>query len=292
MAAATVVLEACGPGGPARVTGGVVEVVAAESFWGSIAAQVGGAHAHVASVISNPDTDPHAYEPVPEDARRIARAEYVVINGAGYDPWAQRLVDADGAGGPTTLSVAALAGRGEGDNPHMWYSPGIVRKVAARIGADLARIDPNDAAYFAQRSRDFTTTALARYDELRSEIRSRYANTAVGATENIAVDLAADLGLRLVTPPAYMKAIAEGDDPTPQDKATVDAQVSGRQIRVLLYNRQNATPDIQALVGEAGAAGIPVVPITETLTPAGATFQDWQAGQLQALEQALQRAAA
>jgi zinc/manganese transport system substrate-binding protein len=174
----------------------------------------------------------------------------------------------------------------------MWYSPAIVVKVAARIGADLAGLDPNDTAYFEQQEHAFTATALSRYDQLRSDIRARFAGTPVGATESIVVDLAADLGLRLVTPPSYMQAISEGDDPTPQDRATVDAQVAAREIRVLVFNSQNSTPDVQALLGRARAQRIPVVSITETLDPAGATFQDWQARQLQTLEDALQQAAA
>ena len=292
LASAALLLAGCGSSGPPVVTGGVVQVVAAENFWGSIAAQVGGAHAHVVSVIANPNTDPHAYEPTPQDARTVAQSDYVILNGAGYDPWMQSLVDADAVDPHLTLDVAALAGRHNGDNPHMWYSPSIVMQVVSRIGADLARIDAADAAYFTRQAQDFATSALARYDTLRSSIRNADAGTPVGATESIVVDLAADLHLRLVTPDGYMKAISEGDEPSPQDKSTVDAQVAHRSIRVHIYNRQNATPDVQALVGTARSQRIPVVAVTETLDPAGATFQDWQASQLSALQQALQQAAA
>jgi len=286
------VTTACGSTGtPASgSSGGKVQVVAAENFWGSIATQIGGAHAHVTSVITNPDTDPHAYEPTPQDARTVAQSGYVVINGAGYDPWAQKLVDANPSSGRVTLTVANLAGRKEGDNPHMWYSPTIVLKVAHQIATDLARVDPNDASYFTQQETAFTTTALARYDELRSTIKAKYHGTPVGATESIFVDLAADLGLDLTTPAEYMKAISEGNDPTPQDKTTFDGQITQRQIKVLVFNKQNSTPDIQALVDKANAENIPVVAITETLDPATATFQDWQSGQLDALEKGLAKA--
>ena len=74
----------------------VVRVVAAEDFWGSIAAQIGGAHAHVVSIIGKPETDPHAYEPTAADARTLADAQVAVVNGAGYDPWMQQLLAADG----------------------------------------------------------------------------------------------------------------------------------------------------------------------------------------------------
>jgi zinc/manganese transport system substrate-binding protein len=287
---AGLLLAGCGAKATAGQAG-AVEVVAAENMWGSIAAQIGGQHAHVTSIVNSPDADPHDYEPSPQDARTIAGARYLVVNGAGYDPWAQKLADASANSDRIELSVADLAGRKAGDNPHMWYSPSIVAKVAQRISDDLTRIDPGDADYFAQRRAGFMTTVLAQYNTLRDQIREGYKGVPVGATESIFIDLAADLELDLRTPPAFMNAVSEGDDPTPQDKAAADAQIAQRQIKVLVFNSQNSTPDIQRLVDAAKAAHIPVVPITETPTPAGASFQDWQAAQLEALLAALRSAA-
>ena len=67
-------------------SGKKVVVVAAENFWGSIATQLGGTHVTETSIITNPSTDPHAYEPTAGDARTIASAQ-LVIDGIGYDPW-------------------------------------------------------------------------------------------------------------------------------------------------------------------------------------------------------------
>ena len=88
-------------------------------------------------------------------------------------------------------------------------------------------------------------------------------------------------------PPTFLKAISEGTDPTASDKATIDQQIKTKQIKVYIYNSQNATPDIQAQIAEAKAAGIPVTTITETLTPATATWQQWQTAQLVSLQAAL-----
>ena len=282
-------LAACGngtPGGAGSSTHKVV-IVAAENFWGSIAAQLGGAHAEVVSIITNPDTDPHSYESTPQDARAVAQAQYVIVNGAGYDPWATKLIDANPATGRTVLNVADLAGRRNGDNPHMWYSPLIVHKVINRIMADLETVDSADTAYFTDQWQAFQRTSLTEYNGLLTQIRQRYAGVRVGATESIFVDLAADLGLDLTTPPDYMRATSEGNDPSAQDKSTFDSQIAGRQIAVLVFNKQNATTDIQALVDRARSLGIPVVAITETLSPATATFEDWQTSQLQDLAAAL-----
>jgi zinc/manganese transport system substrate-binding protein len=172
----------------------------------------------------------------------------------------------------------------------MWYSPTIVGRVVDRITGDLKKLDPADAGYFDQRAASFTSTALKRYNDLRASIKAKYSGVPVGATESIFVDLARNLGLNLITPPDYMKAISEGNDPTAADKSTVDAQISGRRIRILVFNKQNSTTDIQRLVDTARSDGIPVVAITETLDPATASFQDWQAGQLDSLQMALARA--
>ena len=71
---------------------GVVQVVAAENFWGSIAAQVGGSHVKVVSIITDPNADPHSYEPTSQDARTVADAQYVIYNGVGYDAWMDKLL--------------------------------------------------------------------------------------------------------------------------------------------------------------------------------------------------------
>jgi zinc/manganese transport system substrate-binding protein len=281
-------LAACGINTPGSPGGsGKVQVVAAENFWGSIAAQVGGAYVQVTSIIVNPDTDPHAYEPTPSDARLIAQARYVIVNGAGYDAWAPKLLDANPTSGRTVLTVADLFGKKEGDNPHMWYSPSYVDQVVDRIASDLAKIDAADGSAITQQGAQYRSVGLKDYHDTISAIRQKYAGTRVGATESIAAYLTDGTGLTMVTPYSYLKAISEGTDPSAADKAEVQNEIATRAIRVFIFNSQNATPDIQGLVDKATAARIPVVKITETLAPATATFQDWQTGQLKDLLNAL-----
>jgi zinc/manganese transport system substrate-binding protein len=284
-------LGACGsvaasPG----ASSGKLEMVAAENFWGSIARQIGGEHATVTSIITNPDTDPHSYEPTPGDARLMALSSYVIENGAGYDPWVAKLFSANPSSGRTLLDIAGLNGVAKGRNPHMWYSPAYVVKVADRIASDLGKRDAGNAGYFDQQRRQFESVGLKQYNDLRASIRSRYNRVPVAATESIFVYLAQDLQLDLITPVDFLKAISEGTDPTAQDKLTFDRQISGRQFKVLVVNSQNSTPDVDALKQKAQAQGIPIVLITETLAPVSATFQDWQVSQLEALQSALARA--
>jgi zinc/manganese transport system substrate-binding protein len=274
---------------PASPGDRVLQVAAAENFWGSIASQLGGSRVRVTSIITNPSTDPHSYEPTASDARTVASARYVLYNGIGYDPWAPKLLDAARQPGRVVLNVGDLVGVKDGGNPHRWYSPSDVARVIDRITVDYMRLDPAHASYFDQRRTAFITIGLAHYHSLISDIKARYAGVPVGASESIFPPLAAALSLDLVTPSSFLTAISEGTEPSAADKVTIDAQIRSRQIKVYVFNSQNSTPDVHAQVDEAKAAGIAITAITETLAPASASFQAWQVAQLGALESALSR---
>ena len=290
-------LAACGtasqtPASGSSSSGGgkTIEVVAAENFWGSIASQVGGSHVHVTSIIVDPNADPHSYEPTTANARTVADAQYVIYNGAGYDPWMDKLLQANPASGRKTLNVGDFNGKHEGDNPHMWYNPDYVTAVANKIRDDLKQIDPGDAPAFDQSAQTFLTTGLKQYHDLIAAMKAKYSGTPVGATESIFSYLAPALGLKLITPYSYLKAVSEGTDISAADEATVEQQITQKQIKVLVYNSQNTPNNIQALITKAKASNIPVATITETLTPATASFQDWQSSQLQGIQTALAQA--
>ncbi len=87
-----------------------------------------------------------------------------------------------------------------------------------------------------------------------------------------------------------MDGIAEGTEPTPSEKATADEQIEDHQIKLWVYNSQNATPDVKRLNEEAEAAGIPIATVTETMTPEGASFQQWRSRELKGIEAALAKA--
>jgi zinc/manganese transport system substrate-binding protein len=285
-------LAGCGgaASSPAGSSAGRLRVVAAENFWGSIASQLGGGKVAVTSVIVNPNTDPHSYEPTASDGIALARSQMAIVNGVGYDKWASKLIAANPSSSRVVLNVGDLLGLKEGDNPHQWYSPSSVQRVIGQIVADYKRLDPRNAAYFDQRRTAFDARDLAQYNRLLGEIRSRYAGVPVGYSESIFQPLGQALGLRLMTPYSFAKAIAEGTDVSAADKQAVDAQAQRREIEVWVYNSQNATPDVQRVNQIARAAQIPITTITETLSPASATFEQWQAAELTRLLQALHRA--
>jgi zinc/manganese transport system substrate-binding protein len=264
--------------------------VAAENFWGSIATQLGGSKVAVRSIIVNPNTDPHSYEPTAADGVALAMSQMAIVNGIGYDAWASKLIAANPSSSRKVLDVGALLGLVEGDNPHQWYSPSSVRRVIDRIVADYKQLDPKDSAYFDQQRTRLETQGLGEYDRLIAAIRARYAGVPVGYSESIFQPLGEALGLKLLTPYSFAKAIAEGTDVSAADKQTVDAQAQRHLIRVWVYNSQNATPDVQRVNQLARAAHVPVTTITETLSPASASFEQWQVAELQSLQRALHQA--
>jgi zinc/manganese transport system substrate-binding protein len=274
----------------AVTAGGTLQVVAAENFWGSIAAQLGGDRVHVTSIITSPATDPHDYEPTAADARTMAGAGFAIVNGIGYDPWASKLIAANPVSGRAVLTVGDLVGIKAGGNPHRWYSPSDVQKVIRQIVRTYAKLAPKDAAYFKERETRFQTQGLGQYKRLIATINRKYHGVSVGASESIFAPLAHALGLNLVTPPTFLGAVSEGAEPTVADKTTVDRQTAKKQIKIWVFNSQNSTPDVSRITNAARKHGIPVATITETLVPAGASFETWQSAQLKAIAAALAKA--
>lgn len=275
----------CATAGSANGSG-VVQVVAGENFWGDIATQLGGGRAIVQSVVTDPNADPHEYESSTNDARAFATADLVILNGAGYDDWGQKLLQASPNQGRRLLDVAALLGKRSGDNPHFWYDPESVMKVADRITAEYRSIDSADSSYFDQRRSAFATS-LQPYVQRLAEIKQRFSGLPVGATETVFDYLARYLGLHLISPARFMQAVSEGNDPPADTVVAFQDQVAHRAIKVLVYNVQTATAVTTNLRIAATQRSIPVVGVSETLQPVTASFQEWQDGQLIALENAL-----
>jgi zinc/manganese transport system substrate-binding protein len=263
-----------------------LSVVAGENFWGSVGSQLGGSQVTVKSVVTDPNADPHDYQSDTATARAFATADYVILNGAGYDAWADRLLSANPSSRRKVFTVADLLSRREGDNPHFWYSPDDVTKVADRITSDLRSIDPADNAYFTGQRGAFTT-ALAPYTNRIVAIRAKFAGQRIAATETIFEYMANALGLVLVSPVEFMKAVAEGNDPPADSVAAFQQAITARQAAVLVYNVQTSTDVTNTIKHLAVQQGIPVVAVSETLQPPDATFQEWQLGQLNALYNAL-----
>lgn len=265
-----------------------LQIVAAENFWGSLAGQIGGSHAQVRSMVTDPNADPHDYESTVADARAIANANYVISNGAGYDSWADKLVAANPSSNRLNLRVAQLIGASSQDNPHFWYNPAYVNRVAERLEQDFIRLDPANTAYYHARY-GALQQKLSVYQATIAHIKQRFAGTPVAATEDIFAYFAQASGLQLISPPTFMQAVAEDTDPPTNSFSQFQQQLQGGAVRLFIYNQQTITPLTESLQRIAIANHIPTVGITETIQPASLSFSDWMQKQSQAILEALQQ---
>ncbi|MGA2386398.1 MAG: zinc ABC transporter substrate-binding protein [Candidatus Bathyarchaeia archaeon] len=271
-------------------TSNVVQVVAAENFWGSLIAQLGGTRVHVFSIVTDPNADPHEYESSSADAIAIANARLVIVNGAGYDTWAQQLIAASNTPNQVVLNVQELINQPIGANPHFWYSPYYVNDTVNAMYKDLVSIDPTDTAYYTQQYAALNTS-LAVYNGVIDQIKQQFGGTKVASTESIFVYLANAAGLDLVSPSAFMQAVSEGNDPPAQSIVQFDQLIQSGTVKVLVYNSQTVTPETQTIESMATQYHIPIVAITETVQPPTALFQDWMNSELIALQNALNQTA-
>jgi zinc/manganese transport system substrate-binding protein len=267
-----------------------VQIVAAENFWGSLVSQLGGTHAQVLSIVSDPNADPHSYESNAANARAIANANFVIVNGAGYDDWALRLLSANNNQNQKVLNVADLLGKHAGDNPHFWYSPSYVNQTVHAMYSDLVTVDGTNAGYYGQQYASLNAS-LGQYNGRINKIAAQFAGRLVASTESIFVYLADATRLNLISPPEFMNAVAEGSDPTTPDRITFERQIiNGTQpgnATVLVFNQQTATDLTLTIKAEAVAHRIPVVGVTETVQPIDVRFQDWMYAELLDLQNAL-----
>jgi len=269
---------------------GVIHVVAAENFWGSLIAQLGGTQVSVTSIVSDPNADPHEYESNTANAIAIANAQLVIVNGAGYDTWAQQLIASGNTPNQVVLNVQELINQTGDANPHFWYSPTYVNQTVKAMYQDLVSIDPSHASYYTQQY-DALKASLAAYNGRIAEIKQQFGGVKVASTESIFAYLANATGLDLVSPPAFMAAVAEGNDPPAQSIVQFDQLITNGTVKVLVYNAQTVTPLTQSTKALASQYNIPTVPVTETIQPPDVSFQVWMNAQLIILQNALNQQA-
>jgi len=272
---------------------GTIQVVAAENFWGSLASQLGGTHASVVSIVTDPNADPHEYETNPRNATAVARANFVIMNGGGYDDWFGKLVNASNAPGQKVLNVAKLLGYNGGDlahfsNEHFWYNPAFVNKTVNAIYHDFVSIDGANADYYRSQYASLNAS-LHGYMSLEASIKAHFGGTKVASTETIFLFMANATGLDVISPFGFMKAVAEGNDPSAQDVAAFQQRVTAQPpvVKLLVFNNQTVTQSTDNIKSLATQNKIPIVGVTETLQPVNVSFQQWMTAELTNLQTAL-----
>jgi zinc/manganese transport system substrate-binding protein len=262
-----------------------IKVVAAENFYGEVAQAVGGDRVEVTSILNDPNVDPHEYEPTADASKAVANAQVIVYTGIGYDDWVTRLINA-GASSDTRQAIAVgndLLGLTSGDNPHVWYDPATMPKLADRLADVLSQLDPDQAQGYRDRAQNYISTltpltaAIARL--------KRPAPVAIDVSEPVFGYMGDALNLK-TNDPKFAKAIEDGNDPNAGDVINVQNDIKEKRISFFVYNIQTDDPTVTNVVQLAESYDIPIVRVTET-EPAGDDYLQWMTGQLDQVGQAL-----
>ena len=283
VAAASLILAAAAPI-PVAAAAAPILVVAAENFYGDVAQQVGGPDVRVTSILTNPDQDPHLFEASPSVARAVSAARVVVSSGIGYDPWMDKLLAAARNPDRTTIVAAALAGRHDGDNPHIWYDPATMLAVAGAVAEALQRIDPPHASGYATRLQAFQKSMQPLQARIAA-LRAHLAGTPATATEPVFGYMFAQLGMESRNA-GFQLAVMNDTEPSASNVAAFETDLKQHRVKLLVYNSQASSPVAARMAKLARAEHIPVVGATET-EPPGKTYQAWMMGTLDAVDRAL-----
>lgn len=277
-----------------------VSVVASTSVWGDIAERIGGEFVDVTTLISDPNRDPHEFEPGGRDSLAVARANLIIGNGGGYDVFLDALIDADtrpdGPGAPVVLHavdlVAELPGI-EPDNEHVWFQVDAVSTVASAIADSLSTLDAAHAEDFRAQAREFDADLQPLRAEL-AELRDTYAGEHIVMTEILPAYLTAEAGLVDVTPPRFAEALEDGNDASPRDLAEVtdllaaSSAAGADSVRAVFVNVQTANSQVNDVIAAAEHAEIPVIRVTE-LPPQDTSYPAWVGSVVQELRAALSK---
>jgi zinc/manganese transport system substrate-binding protein len=269
---------------PVRAAEGQIAVVAAENFYGDIARQIGGDRVSVVSIMNNPDQDPHLFETTPGVVRQIAAAQIVILNGANYDSWMDKLLAAGPRRDRIVVNAARLTGHKAGDNPHLWYDPATMPAVAVAITDALAKADAAHASDYSARLK-VVLAALDQVAQRVAQLKAKHGGTSVTATEPVFGLMARALGLTMRNE-RFQLAMMNDVEPSARDVAAFENDLKERKVRLLIYNSQVSEKLTERLRDIARRAKVPVIGVTETMPP-NVKFQDWLLGELDNLDKAL-----
>jgi zinc/manganese transport system substrate-binding protein len=229
-----------------------LNVVASFSIIGDFVRNVGGDRIGVTTLVG-PNGDVHVYTPAPADARKIADAKLLVVNGLGLEGWLPRLVQSAGSkavivaatDGITPLRINSAA------DPHAWQSVADARIYVANIRDALMAADPADAAAF----RANAATYLAKLDALDREVRSAVAQIAperrkVISTHDAFGYFAAAYGVEFIAP----LGVSTESEASARDIAGIITQIRNQKIPAVFLENISDVRLIRRISAETGAS--------------------------------------
>jgi zinc/manganese transport system substrate-binding protein len=277
---------ACTPASGAANAGTIV-AVGAESQYANVIQQVGGKYVQASAIMSNPNTDPHTFEASAAVAREVGNAELIVQNGVFYDTFMSTIENAAPNSDRKVIDVQKLLGLPNSTpNPHLWYNPITMPKVADAIASDLSALQPSHASYFQANAKAFISSLTA-WNNAIASFKAAYPGTPVATTEPVADYMLQAVGANNLTPFTFQADIMNGIDPSPQNVATEKSLFTQHKVKVFLYNQQVTDPLTESLITLAQQNDIPVVGVYETMPVPGYDYQSWMLAEVQDLQKAV-----
>ena len=228
-----------------------LNVVASFSILGDFVRNVGGDRVDVTMLVG-PDGDVHVYAPAPADARKIADARLLVINGLGLEGWLPRLLQASGSKAPIITAANGIAPLklGSDADPHAWQSVTNAKKYVTNIRDALASADPADA----ERFRKNADTYLAKLDALDREVRDAIKQIPESRRKMISTHdafgyFAAAYGIRFIAP----LGVSTETEASARDIAGIIAQIKGEKIPAVFLENISDPRLIRRISAETGA---------------------------------------
>ncbi len=284
---ATLAMVVAGCGGAANPAPGVIGAIGAENEYANVLGQIGGRYVRAESILNNPNTDPHTFESSPSVAEEVSAAQLIVQNGVGYDGFMNKIESASPNSSRKVIDVQSLLGLPDSTpNPHLWYDPTTMPKVAAAMAKDLSALQPAHAAYFQANLQTFDTSLTPWLDAIAA-FKAADSGAPVATTEPVADYLLQAMGADNLTPFQFQADIMNGVDPSPQDISLENGFFTNHQVKVFVYNEQVVDALTSSFRTAAEQAGIPVVGVYETMPTPGYDYQSWMLAETQALQAAV-----
>lgn len=299
VAASVLALTGCaGATTATQSSSGAVRVVASTNVYGQIAEAIGGEHVQVTSIISSTSQDPHEFEAAASDQLAVQRAQLLIENGGGYDPFLDDLAHSAGTDAPIVAAAelspawaaASASPTGEHDNvegfnEHVFYDPSTMKLVADRIAADLGRIDPANADDYTANAATFAS-GVAELATALGAIEAAHAGAEVFVTEPLPLYLTEAAGLVNATPSEFSEAVEEGQDVPPATLLDALGAIRSGAVKLVITNAQAGGAETTQVEDAAKAAGVPTLAFSEIL-PDGTTYLGWMQDNVDALAKAL-----
>jgi len=227
-----------------------VNVVASFSILGDFVRNVGGDRVNVTTLVG-PNGDVHVYTPAPEDAKRIADAKLVVINGLGLEGWLPRLVQSSGGKATVVTATNGIAPHklGSETDPHAWQSVVNAKVYVSNIGKALQAADPADAEVFRANEARYEN----KLDELDREVRAAVAQIAperrkVISTHDAFGYFAAEYGIAFIAP----LGVSTESEPSARDIAAIVSQIKAAKIPAVFFENISDPRLMRQISAETG----------------------------------------